>query len=321
MRLTLMLTALVLLAGGPAGSDGPAVLAAGPEVMAGAQSRIFFSRRLDGDAGWSILSVDPEGEDERVEVAFSEGMGEYNPALGPNGTSLLFNTYRYGGWKLAMQEVGGDRVERWTEGGDYYTNGVFSPDGRYVAYEFTRPTGTDIQIRSLETGREYNLTAGAGESDERVPSWTPDGRTLVYFSDVTGTQQIQAQPASGGPPINLSRSESNDFSPAISPDGTRVAFFSDRDGHADLFVMTIEGNKQSNLTRSLHGQETEYSFDGRSYWRYKASWSPDGSAIVFNSVRDGNHELYLAAADGSGVRRISRTAESEITPYWGMAGR
>lgn len=303
---------------------GPAIDAARPPIGVGApvaESRIFFSRRLEGDPGWSILSVDPQGENERVEVPFSSGMGEYNPALAPGGESLLFSTYRYGGWKLATQTIGGGEVARWSEGGEYYTNGVYSPDGRYVAYEFTRQTGTDIQVRVLETGREYNLTAGAGGSDERVPSWTPDGRTLIYFSDRTGNQQIHAQPASGGTPINLSQNDANDFSPAVSPDGTRIAFFSDRDGHADLFVMNVDGNEQINLTRSLRSEDTRYQFDGRTYWPLKASWSPDGSSIAFNGTRDGNQELFVAAADGSGVRRLSHTEESEITPMWGMVVR
>ncbi len=294
----------------------------GAEVTpAVAESRILFSREMDGDAGWSILSINSQGEDERIEVPFSSGMGEYNPALAPDGESLIFNTYRYGGWKLATQRIGGGEVARWSEGGEYYTNGVYSPDGRYVAYEFTRQTGTDIQVRVLETGREYNLTAGAGDSDERVPSWTPDGRTLIYFSDRTGNQQIHAQPASGGPPINLSQNDANDFSPGVSPDGSRIAFFSDRSGHADLFVMNVDGNDQTNLTRSLHSADTEYEFGGRTYWTLKASWSPDGSAIVFNGMKDGNQELYVAAADGSDVRRLSHTDEAEITPVWGMVVR
>ena len=287
----------------------------GPGPVSATESRIYFARRVDGDRGWSIVSARPDGTGERVEIPYSAGMGEYNPAPSPDGLSLLFNTYRYGGWKIASKAAKG-AVERWTQGADYYTNPAFDSEGSRVAFEHTRRSGTDVAVRSLSDGGESSWAAGIGR-DERGPAWAADGG-LVYFDGRSGLQQIYLQGSAEGEPILLSDGMGNDFAPAVSRDGSRIAFYSDRTGHADLWVMDLAGGAPRNLTAGIRNEDTSYEFDERTYWRLKVSWSPDGSELVFMSPRDGNYELFVARPDGSGVRRLTTTPESEITPAWGL---
>src|SRR6188508_387922 len=51
------------------------------------------------------------------------------------------------------------------------------------------------------------------------------------------------------------------------------------------------------------------------------SWSPDGRRIAFYSDRDGNAEIYVMNADGSGVRRLTNTKADEGYPSWSPDGR
>jgi Tol biopolymer transport system component len=53
------------------------------------------------------------------------------------------------------------------------------------------------------------------------------------------------------------------------------------------------------------------------------SWSPDGSAVVFTSNRDGNFELYVAKANGLGLRQLTFTKDSvrNFEPQWSRDGR
>lgn len=279
------------------------------------ESRIYFARQLDGDRGRSILSVRPDGTGERVEVAYKSGMGENNPAPSPDGSYLLFNTYRYGGWKIA-KKAGQGAVERWTLGADYYTNPAFDHKGTRVAFEHTRRSGTDISVRTLSTGDEA-AWASTKAHDERVPVWTPDGG-LVSFDGRSGKQQIYLQPKKDAATKLLSDGQGNDFAPAMSPDGQRVAFYSDRTGHADLMVLDLKTNELHNLTADIRNETTPYVFGERTYWRLKVAWSPDGGELVFLSPRDGNYELFVVRPDGTGLRRLTTTATSEITPAWGL---
>lgn len=49
-------------------------------------------------------------------------------------------------------------------------------------------------------------------------------------------------------------------------------------------------------------------------------WSPDGKQIAFSSTRDGNSQIYVMNADGTGVRRLSKNAFKEFSPSWSADG-
>ena len=46
------------------------------------------------------------------------------------------------------------------------------------------------------------------------------------------------------------------------------------------------------------------------------SWSPDGGRIAFSSARDGNSEIYVMNADGSGQTRLTDDPENDREPSW-----
>lgn len=51
------------------------------------------------------------------------------------------------------------------------------------------------------------------------------------------------------------------------------------------------------------------------------AWSPDGRRLAFYSERDGNAEIYVMHADGTGVTRLTRTKADEGYPAWSPDGR
>jgi len=66
------------------------------------------------------------------------------------------------------------------------------------------------------------------------------------------------------------------------------------------------------------------------WWRGRAlspardgspAWSPDGTRIAFYSERDGNAEIYVMNADGSGRTRLTTTSADEGYPSWSPDGR
>ena len=51
------------------------------------------------------------------------------------------------------------------------------------------------------------------------------------------------------------------------------------------------------------------------------AWSPDGKRIAFYSERDGNAEIYVMNADGTGVTRLTRHERGRRLPAWSPDGR
>jgi Tol biopolymer transport system component len=51
------------------------------------------------------------------------------------------------------------------------------------------------------------------------------------------------------------------------------------------------------------------------------AWSPDGTRIAFSSERDGNAEIYVMKADGSGVTRLTNTKADDGDPSWSPDGK
>jgi Tol biopolymer transport system component len=283
------------------------------------ESRIVFARAEDGHEGWSIFSIRPDGSDIRLEVPYSSGMGEYNPAVSPDGAIIVFNSYRWGGWKLASTVHGTGSVARVTRGDDYYTNASFRADGSAITFEHATRSGTSIVwSRPDGLGMEPLAVGGSTSAGEMlVPVWTGDG-AVVFSSDATGRNKIYRTDGDGGVPTTLTVGDGDDFAPAVSPVDGRVVFYSDRDGSADLFLMKPDGSSVRNLTHDLRSETSAYSFSGRTYWRFKAAWSPDGRRVVFVSNVDGNFELYTVGPDGGPPVRVTYSHEEEITPTWGM---
>lgn len=54
---------------------------------------------------------------------------------------------------------------------------------------------------------------------------------------------------------------------------------------------------------------------------YAPSWSPDGSRLAFVSRRSGDEELYVALANGTSIRRLTRIPGPDLSPAWSSDGR
>jgi len=50
------------------------------------------------------------------------------------------------------------------------------------------------------------------------------------------------------------------------------------------------------------------------------AWSPDGARIAFSSDRNGNHDIYVMSADGSGVTRVTTNPTLDRYPAWSPDG-
>jgi Tol biopolymer transport system component len=130
--------------------------------------------------------------------------------------------------------------------------------------------------------------------------------------------------ASGGPSTVLARDGTVNESPAFSHDGRRIAFSSNRAGKPESAY--VEGVRKTpgseGLPRSGAHDIYVVGVDGKGLTRltsdpsanYSPTWSPDDRHLAFISDRDDNHNLFVMAADGTNVVRLSALEAS--SPSW-----
>src|SRR5579863_2542216 len=134
-------------------------------------------------------------------------------------------------------------------------------------------------------------------------AWSPDGKGIVFVSNITGRNNLWLVPADGGWPTQLTISDQRQSNPAWSPDGRWIAYQSDYDGDEqwDIFLVSPKTGQVVNVTktREIAEENPVWSPTGR-YLAYtvkpKSSSSPE--IDVFDTVlREVKHVTSGTPAD------------------------
>ena len=293
-------------------------------VQAEDNLRIMYSSEQPA-ATMAVFSMAVDGTDRRSHVpAAVMRRGEYEPSVSPDGRFLAFTTYRYGGWKIAVSDMGGKNVRRLTMDPQYAYDASWSPDGEMLVYRrivnrgqaYFRGSG-DIFLINADGSGNRNLTNDDGEH-ARNPSFSPDGKMVVYDAFVGEQLKVGLVSIDGTKKHLLDTGTSHAFAPSWSPDGQWIAHLrQDGEGYTDLWVIKPDGNDARNLTNTkLKGLSAIG--DRIQHWHYGTSWSPDGRWIAFvaDYEEPGNVDIYRVAADGSALSRLTHRKGADAHPHW-----
>jgi len=152
------------------------------------------------------------------------------------------------------------------------------------------------------------LAAGCGATQQPAPA--ADKRAgLIAFTrqNLSQRNQIYVVNSNGRAERPLTLAADNALDPVWSPDGKRIAFIGGR--NATLFVMNADGSNRRLVTRGAGGP-----FLGAG----RASWSPDGTRLVFTVDLDVGHALYMVNVDGSGLHELRGARGTD--PAWSPDG-
>jgi dipeptidyl aminopeptidase/acylaminoacyl peptidase len=122
-----------------------------------------------------------------------------------------------------------------------------------------------VEPRSLTIEKLY-MTRQIGR-----PTWSPDGKSIAFISNMSGRNNIWIVSSEGGWPTQLTVSDQRQASPAWSPDGKWIAYQSDYDGDElwDIFLVSPKTGKVVNLTNTREIAEMD------------PTWSPDGRYLAY----------------------------------------
>jgi dipeptidyl aminopeptidase/acylaminoacyl peptidase len=131
--------------------------------------------------------------------------------------------------------------------------------------QITSKPNAQVEPRSLTIEKLY-MTRQVGR-----PTWSPDGKSIAFISNMSGRNNLWLVPAEGGWPSQLTVSDQRQDRPAWSPDGKWIAYQSDYDGDElwDIFLVSPKTGKVVNLTSTREISETD------------PTWSPDGRYLAY----------------------------------------
>jgi tricorn protease-like protein len=197
-----------------------------------------------------------------------------------------------------------------------------SPHGLRIAY-WALPTGGSQ--RDIWTIRYKGLAAGerpvAVTQDAAVdwsPVWAPDGRSLYFLSNRDGAMNLWSVPideASGKPqgpavPERLPAREVGGL--AVARDGHHLAYVDRQTAYAiDRLTFDAQGRLAGKPEEIYESSQEIADFD----------LSPDGKTFAFDSRGGAQDDLFILAADGTGLRQLTDDAPKDRGPNFSPDGK
>ena len=211
----------------------------------------------------------------------------------------------------------------------------WSPDGQFIVFDANVRGAENFDLFLIDLTdplkpKQVDLTGPPDGPGLKLsaPRWAPTGdpRILVYATGLPNPDNwdlgLLTLDARGkfDALINITNADGEgvgqDQEGSWSPDGTKIVFEGERNkindrAQMDIFIADADkrgaGKNQINLTDHEAPDQ-------------RARWSPDGTAVVFQSKRDGNWEIYTVGIDGENLTRITENDKTDRNAEWSPGG-
>jgi TolB protein len=172
-------------------------------------TKLAFSSSRGGDP--DIYVADNSGSNPR-RITTSPGP-DVSPVWNPKtGAQIAWVSGRTGLPQIYTMEADGTNAQRMTDQG-YAVSPAWSPNGQFLAFAWIRkygpgePGSSDIYLMDIASKQWVQLTHDGGRND--FPSWSPDGRHIIFQSNRSGSLQVWTMLADGTKQTQLTTQGTN----------------------------------------------------------------------------------------------------------------
>jgi len=275
--------------------------------------RVYF--RSDRNGEFNLFSFDPASRQVEqltdhadfpiVNASAGAGLIVYEQA----GYLHLFNPGT-GGISPVPIRVATDLIDvrpRYAEGTRFIQNFDISPSGARAVFEFRG----EIVTVPKEKGDYRNLTQSPGVH-ERSPVWSPDGKSIAYFSDESGEYVLHIAPQDGKGAVRKIALDGKGFyeNPKWSPDGQKISY---TDNSRAIYWMDIASGRSHRI-----GADEIYGPLQPPYH----SWSPDSRWIAYTRNNSTNiHSVFVYSLEEDKSYPITDGLSEVFDPVFDASGK
>jgi Tol biopolymer transport system component/uncharacterized surface protein with fasciclin (FAS1) repeats len=222
-------------------------------------------------------------------------------------TSLLGNTLVIGdGFSINGLDVGGDSI--WTADGTqiHPINQLLLPPSMVT------PTPAATATAVATAAPTVGITATGRIAYYAGADHSPANSLEIYLINPDGSGKVQ-----------VTNNNVSDDLADLSPDGKQIVFVSNRNGGDEIYVMPAPATQADAAAADSQAVQLTHNHasDAQASWTLGPRWSPDGKRIAFVSDHEGNAEIYVMNADGSGQKRLTNNPATDVDPNWSPDGK
>jgi len=191
------------------------------------------------------------------------------------------------------------------------SNPRISPDGKRVALDIIDPQTGNMDIWVYESSGGIATRLTSDPAFDSLPSWSPDGKQIVFNSTRKGYSDLYQKAASGAGEETLLQSElgRTKYPTDWSRDGQFILYQAvDATTNLELWVLPTGGSRKP------------IPFIKTTFGVSHGQFSPDGRWVAYASNESGKWEIYVAPFPGRGGNwKVSTAGGSE--PRWRRDGK
>ena len=185
-----------------------------------------------------------------------------------------------------------------------YVDFRLSPRDDQLAVAEVDPESRRPEVRVLDFARGAKVRITYDRATDASPTWSPDGRQLVFRSNRNGVHDLFESPTNGtGTNTLLFQTQNAKYPTDWMPDGSGIVFHTYQKGTgSDIWLLSADGRRAAPLVQTT--------FD-----EMQGQVSPDGQWLAYTSVESGQAEVYIRSMR-SATARWPVSAGGGRDPRW-----